>query len=347
MCIQVILNLRLPSSDIIHSLLPTARSDRYTHDLVSDEEDGDDEAFQSPFENYAHTSHRFSAMLGQQHQLSFDEESEKGGGTTPADDSISKKKSPVSIVEPKHEKRDSGVAGLEENTDIKILGEHKLNLLGSSEDKSPESTSASASKEQTEEDDDDVETEGEEAAGDGGDTTEEEDEGRITNIDDVMDEDPEEPEPPSVSVPPVVRTTTAGGARPTPPVGISGLSRGVHLTPSPPTTPTRPSDYRPSLDLIHSAPAATTRTTHSEHAQSPLSSSMVATGIASRFKRREARVEDIAQLTLAATHDLDITVSPPTPGQSSEITLCVPTQQRNIIHQSCFEPMAMFLPSIY
>ncbi len=291
-----------------HSLpSPAARSDRYTHDFISDEEDGDDETFQSPFENFASMTPRFSAMLGQ-HQLSFDEESEAGGGgDTARADASGKKKSPMTIVEPKHEKRDSGIAGLEENTEIKILEERKLNLLGLSDDKNAcESTSASTSKDERE-DDDDVETEGEGPGEDGGDTTEDED-GVITNIDDVTDEQP------VASSSPAVVTSTASEAKPTPPVGFSGvLSRGQHMTPSPPTTPTRPvSDYRPSFDHTHSAPASTRP--HSEHTQSPLSSSMVASGIASRFRRREARMEDISQLTVAA-HDLDITVSPPTPGE--------------------------------
>ena len=292
--------------------LPAARSDRYTHDFVSDEEDGDDEAFQSPFENFASMTPRFSAMLGQ-HQLSFDEESEPGRGGTA--DAGGKKKSSMPVVEPKHEKRDSGIAGLEENAEIKILEERKLNLLGSSEDKGDP---AGISKDDEGEDDDDVETEGEGAGEDGGDTTEDE-EGVITNIDDAMDE-----QPVAASSPAGVVTSTAGEAKPTPPAGFSGhMSRDHYTTPSPPITPTRPvGDHRPPFDHTHSAPAGTTRV-HSEHAQSPLSSSMVASGIASRFKRKTARMEDMSQLTMA-THDLDITVSPPTPGKHYvHIFMCI------------------------
>ena len=292
----------------ICALIPSARSDRYTHDFVSDEEDGDDESLQSPFENFASMTPRFSAMLGQ-HQLSFEEVSERAGSgdTTPANVS-GKKKSPMPVEEPKHEKRDSGIAGLEENSEIKILEERKLNLLGSSEDKGADvSASADATSKDDHEDDDDVETEGEGPGAQDGDSTDEE--GVITNIDDVADEPPV-----AASSPAVVVVSTAGKAKPTPPVGYSGgLSRDQHLTPSPPTTPTRPtSDHRPPFDHTHSAPCTTRQVT--EHAQSPLSSSMVASGIPSRLKRREARMEDISQLTMG-THDLDITVSPPTPGE--------------------------------
>jgi len=46
-----------------------ARSDRYSHEFVSDEEEGDDETFQQPFENFSSTAPRFSHLL----ELSFEE----------------------------------------------------------------------------------------------------------------------------------------------------------------------------------------------------------------------------------------------------------------------------------
>lgn len=271
---------------------------------------------------------RFSAMLDQ-HQLSFDEESEAGKA---ARGEAGSKKSPMPVVEPKHEKRDSGVAGLEENTEIKILEEQKLSLLEPSDDKGVQEPAAA--KEEKENDDDDDETEGEGAGEDGGDTTEDE-EGVITNIDDAMDE-----QPVATSSPAPVATSTAGQAKPTPPVGFSGqLSRDHHTTPSPPCTPTRPaSDSRPGVDYTHSAPAGTTRHL-SEHTQSPLSSSMVATGV-SRFRRREARMEDISQLTMAA-HDLDITVSPPTPGMPPFVRLKIPAL--DLLHGSDWVPKCEFV----
>lgn len=305
----------------------TARSDRYTHDFVSDEEDGDDEAFQSPFENFTSTAPRFSVMLGQ-HQLSFDEESESGNSSIDSVSSVTpdKKKSPM-IEEAKHEKRDSGIAGLEETSDIKILEEQKLTLLsptggdssgGSGKetgrdgrDKSPSSSMQVLKGE--EEDDDDVETEGEEPGGggeDSGDTTEDED-GKVTLIDEVSDDEF------SKAPPKPVLTKSSSNLAPSkpkskpPPLSQSCepvvVSRDQRST-SPPITPTRPqSDYsslvRPASDHTHSRPM-------SEHAQSPL---VTAPGLATRFKRREARMEDMSQLTMDS--DTSITVSPPTPGQ--------------------------------
>lgn len=267
-----------------------------------DDDDGDD-TFQSPFENFTSTAPRFSIMLGQ-HQLSFEEESESGNSSMA---SASDKKKPLGILEPKHEKRDSGVAGLDESSDIKILEEGpKLSLLSpiDAEKTFAERKGNSEESKSEPEDDDDVETEGEgpgEGEGDGGDTTEEDEEGVITLIDEVSDNEETAPATPS--------TQTSSKSNPSGSRKV--LSHDLHLT-SPPHTPARPhSDYsslvRPT-DHTHS-PSATRPL--SEHAQSPLPSG----GIASRLKRRQARAEDITSLTLAS-HELDITVSPPTPGQS-------------------------------
>ena len=94
----------------------TARSDRYTHEFVSDDEEGDDEAFQQPFENFSSTAPRFSHLLN----TSFDENDPK-----------------KEVLQLKHEKRDSGISGIEEHLKIdetiKILGEHKPEMLSPSD----------------------------------------------------------------------------------------------------------------------------------------------------------------------------------------------------------------------
>ena len=98
----------------------TARSDRYSHDFVSDEEDGDDANFQQVFENFSSTAPRYSHMLDELMHLSFDE-----------NDPLLRKKLELA----KHEKRDSGISGLEDSGSdaIKILEENKTELLSPSE----------------------------------------------------------------------------------------------------------------------------------------------------------------------------------------------------------------------
>ena len=103
----------------MHSNSFSARSDRYSHEFVSDDDEGDDEAFQSPFENFSSTAPRFSHLLDQ-HQLSFDEHEQQ------QQQQQQRNSGPKIILEPKHEKRDSGIAGLEESSSsepIKILEE--------------------------------------------------------------------------------------------------------------------------------------------------------------------------------------------------------------------------------
>ena len=307
----------------VTSLPPSiGRSDRYTHDFISDEEDGDDEAFQSPFENYSFTAPRFSMVLGQQQQqLSFDEESESANSANSSMTSEKKAASPRIMVEPKHEKRDSGIAGLEE---VKIL-EPKLSLLSPTDaDKKFDSGGSKGvlsqgSKDDDDDDDDNTEEEGEGpvevGAGpeedEGGDSTENE-EVIITNIDDDLSD--EEPSSSGVTTP-----LSKFVSKPK-------LLHQLHMmspptTPtSPPTTPTRPQfEYPPlshstSADHAHSSSFGS-RPFSSEHAQSPLSSSFTApsTSIKHRTRRKDARMEDPSLFMVS--HDLDITVSPPTPGE--------------------------------
>ena len=251
----------------------------------------------------------------------------------------------VAIAEPKHEKRDSGVAGLDEASDIKILEEPKLALLSPTEAErgfgADKGKLEGGGASQTPEDDDDVETEGEVSEGreDGVDTTEDDEEGVITLIDEVSDSEEKAPPTPSLTKASVSKTAR------------SSLERGVvssgdqHVVSS---TPTRPhSDYSSlvrSTDHTHSPSAGRPL---SEHAQLP--SSKPHPGIASRFRRRTARAEDVSQLTMG-THDLDITVSPPTPGKSNYviITLVYPniialsivrvpvTELYNLLQQNSF-----------
>lgn len=97
-----------------------ARSDRYSHDFVSDEEDGDDAKFQQVFENFSSTAPRYSHMLDELMHLSFDE-----------NDPMVRKKLELA----NHEKRDSGISGLEDSgsDSIKILEENKTELLSPSD----------------------------------------------------------------------------------------------------------------------------------------------------------------------------------------------------------------------
>ncbi len=299
---------------------------------MSDEEDGDDEAFQSPFANYDSMAPRFSVMMGQ--QLSFDEENEAGLlGLSPSPYK-EKKISPI-IIEPKHEKRDSGVAGLEDASEVKILEDPpKMNLLSPTDaekpfqgvsdakiDPSPSSSVVGSGGDEAE-----GIKEGEEGEEEGGDMTtegeeeEDDEEGVITRIDELTDE--EENEPVSSPVTPSFKPKS-------PPTSLLGNStrskplsspKEIFTYPPPPLTPTSPtpSSPRPLSDcspLFRQSPDHTHSSTfprpHSEHAHSPLSSSMTAAGLATR---RVARMEDIAQLTMLS-RDLDITVSPPTPGK--------------------------------
>ena len=130
-----------------------ARSDRYSHEFVSDEEEGDDETFQQPFENFSSTAPRFSHLL----ELSFEE----GEPTSP------QKKI---VMEIRHEKRDSGIGGIDDTVKILEEAKPKPSLL------SPGSETAG--------DDDTVTPQVEEVGGVG---EEEEEENVITRIDEVRE----------------------------------------------------------------------------------------------------------------------------------------------------------------
>ena len=207
------------------------------------------------------------------------------------------KKASLQIEEPKHEKRDSGIAGLEEQpVDIKILDEPKLSLLSPTDiDKFDPSEASQGSKgEDGDVDDDD-------------DSTENEDENVITNIDDELSDEDESNAPP-----------TPGLATPSSELVSKLKAVSSELQPSssassPPITPTRPqSDYSSLVRASDHTQSPSSARPLSEHAQSPhVISSKGLPGITSRFRRREARMEDLTMLS----HDLDITVSPPTPGE--------------------------------
>ena len=98
------------------SCIHPARSDRYSHEFVSDEEEGDDEAFQQPFENFSSTAPRFSDLL----ELSFEEKEP----TSP------QKKIAMEI---KHEKRDSGIGGIDDTVKILEGPKQKPRLLSADE----------------------------------------------------------------------------------------------------------------------------------------------------------------------------------------------------------------------
>lgn len=163
--------------------LSPARSERYSHEFVSDDDDGDDEAFQQPFENFSSTAPRFSHLMDQyehdqqhhhphQHHHAQQQQQQKTSG-------------PKIVLEPKHEKRDSGIAGLEEasgSEPIKILEEsgNKKGLLSPTDAESsslghslPESVN-SLSESANEGEGNEDETEEEESA-----------EGVVTTIDEV------------------------------------------------------------------------------------------------------------------------------------------------------------------
>ena len=102
--------------------------------------------------------------LLEEYQLNFDDPSPS---TTPTEGVLP----PKIILEPKHEKRDSGIAGLEESSEpLKILedGDEGVNVL-----QTVSAESAPTTEREEEEDEDDE-----------GDATDEE--GKITHIDEVQ-----------------------------------------------------------------------------------------------------------------------------------------------------------------
>ena len=171
---------------LVHSCIPysPARSERYSHEFVSDDDDGDDEAFQQPFENFSSTAPRFSHLMDQ-YQLSFDEHEHHHHHHHHHQQQQQKTSGPKIVLEPKHEKRDSGIAGLEEASNsepIKILEEsNKKGLLSPTDAESgslghslPESVnSLSESANEGEGNEEDTEEEDESA------------EGVVTTIDEV------------------------------------------------------------------------------------------------------------------------------------------------------------------
>lgn len=252
---------------------------------------------------------RFSVMLDK-HQLSFDEGSESSSANSSMN---SGKKGSLQIEEPKHEKRDSGIAGLEEQPgEIKILEEPKLSLLSPTDAEKKLTQQDSQDSKGEDDEDDDVDTEEGEGPDEEGDSTENE-EIVITNIDDELSDEDESNAPPTPGL-----ATPSSKLVIKPKAGSSGLLRDRPATSlSPPTTPTRPQSDFSSLVRTsdHTQSSSATRPL-SEHAQFPPKLSRSHPGIASRFRRKDARMEDISQLTcMQQSHDLDITVSPPTPGE--------------------------------
>ena len=159
-------------------LSTSARSDRYSHEFVSDEEDGgEDDSYQNQFENFNSTAPRFSHLLDEL-QTSFDENTLAHQQTHVVVAAPHHR----NILEPKHEKRDSGIAGIDETTaegggGIKILEERKQPVL-----LSPEERSRPLSHQVLKEGGED--SEGGEDGEESGDT-EEEAEGLVTRIDEV------------------------------------------------------------------------------------------------------------------------------------------------------------------
>ncbi len=257
-------------------------------------------------------------MMLEQHQLSFEEEGSESSNRD------SKKSSPA-VEAPKHEKRDSGIAGLEVDC-VKILEEPKV--LQESPALSENKKASAVVKESKDIEDDDAETEEEELEGagdaDSTDTENEDATGIVTNIDDEISdtEDKDSITPPSTAT--VIMTVT--------PAAIAG--RPAYFAPTlteqplPPSasTPIRPVDYS-SLTRNNEPPSATfPRLTSSEHITSPIAmlppgSSHTAPRLGRQnSKRRNARMEDITKLSIL-TRDLDITVSPPTPGKNRQFSL--------------------------
>ena len=249
--------------------------------------------------------------------LSFDDDSESNTSRARENSPgiVDRKKSAL-IDEPKHEKRDSGIAGLEDNSDLKILEGPKPVLLSPVDAETV--LRGLGDMPVVEVSDSDVKKEDE-----GSETENEDAEGVITRIDELTDEEEETTKaPPTTSSskttpsPCIVKSKplVSKPHKPPPTSLLDSLSRPklavstpeqLNVT-SPPTTPTQ---YHSRAPFDHSQSATFPRP-HSEHAHSPLSSSMTAAGVQS--KRRNARVEDIAMLV--SRGELDITVSPPTPG---------------------------------
>ena len=84
-----------------HSLSLSGRTERYSHEFVSDEEDGDYETLEQPFENFTTTTPRMSSYLGESLRLQLEEDSSGSGAESKKDrDSGIVESEPVTILEP-------------------------------------------------------------------------------------------------------------------------------------------------------------------------------------------------------------------------------------------------------
>ncbi|XP_064387144.1 microtubule-associated serine/threonine-protein kinase 2-like isoform X2 [Halichondria panicea] len=231
-------NLLLRKSEFIPSLSGEddtsyfdPRTDRYSHDFASDEEDGPgDEDLQEEFKNFGTTTPRFSHLLD---QLSFEDISNP---PTPSSgpQSIASK----IILEPNHEKRDSGISGIEDPA-VKILDDDGDDAVTVLRHDSAESVHTVEDKDEEATDDDN-------------------DDGVITHIDEVSEDE-------------------------------------SNLQPTPTGTITP-----------HTPPTSSTMITPPRHESlSPFSASM---------GQKNVRVEGSSKLSVTTLSDLDIMVSPPTPG---------------------------------
>ena len=291
-----------------------ARSDRYVHDFVSDEEDGDDETVQSQFDNFSNTDPRFCVML-ERHQLSFEEESTPARlGRSSA--CVTKKGSPMP-PEPEQEKGDSG----DEN--VKNLEDKKSKLLkalpglgtGKVGSKISDGLGSDSGSKFVKPEDDDVETEEEVIGGgdaDAGESTENEDDatGKVTNIDDdLSDEDTA-----INTTPPLTETVFLSSSAPST-ILKSTLNSSEH--PLPPAMPTSECSLPVKIDnLSHSSTFPRPYVDRTRLATNP--SLLTGSGhTPARFSQygmtRNIRMEDFSKVSVSSK-ELDITVSPPTPG---------------------------------
>lgn len=76
-----------------------SRSDRYSHEFVSDEEDGDYETLEQPFENFTTTTPRMSSYLGESLRLQLEEAIESSSGSSSGGD-LNRENRDSGIVEP-------------------------------------------------------------------------------------------------------------------------------------------------------------------------------------------------------------------------------------------------------
>lgn len=252
----------------------------------------------------------------ERHQLSFEEENSLSSqGQSPV--GTVKKGLPV-LVCPKDEKGDSVVTGSDEN--VKVLDDKKLKLPSSLPDvetgkvgsKTGEADGSDSGSKCVEPEDDDVETEEEVigGCGDAGDSTENEDDatGKLTCIDDDLSDKEKDAD----TTPPSTRTSFSLSAPST--ILKSAL---ISKKPLPLGMPTSDSSLLvKSTDHTHPS-------TFPRHVAAISSSGSSSGQTAPKLcqhggKRMNPLVEDLSKLSLLSK-DLDITVSPPTPG----VCVCV------------------------